>query len=137
MSEALTAGSDNLTASILNNVECQIGARGGSGNPQFFFDGQISEVGIWNRELSAAEAAMLASRFSPLHIPRGLVAYLPLIGRQSPEIDHVGRNDGTVTGATVAIHPRVFNRAAQQIISVPVAAAAGIAVFRRRIEGYR
>ena len=63
------------------------------------FDGKFAEGAIWDAELSAAEVAILALGVSPTQIrPGSLVAYWPLIGRYSPEIDIVGRSELTLAG---------------------------------------
>ena len=69
----------------------------------------VAEVGIWNIALSADDAASLAKGFSPLMVrPASLVAYYPLVGRYSPEIELKAGNNGTVSAATQADHPRVI-----------------------------
>lgn len=73
------------------------------------FDGDIAEVAMWNVALTADEMAMLALGVSPLLVrPAALVAYWPLLGQTSPEIELRGRNELTVTGATAAPHPRIY-----------------------------
>lgn len=74
-----------------------------------FFGGEIAEVGIWSAALTAAEIASLAKGISPTLIrPASLVAYWPLIGNYSPEIDLRNRFEMTVSGATKEAHPRVY-----------------------------
>jgi hypothetical protein len=72
-----------------------------------YMGGDIGEVAIWSAGLNAAEALMLATGISPLAVrPQSLVAYWPLFGTQSPEIDRVGGYDMTLTnGPTQADHP--------------------------------
>lgn len=71
------------------------------------FSGSIAEAGIWDVALTDAEVATLALGYSPLLVrPASLVAYWPLIGRMSPEIDLVGGFDMTLNGSpTTADHP--------------------------------
>ncbi len=72
-------------------------------------NGEIAEVAIWNVALTDAEVAILAAGFCPRFVnPQGLVAYWPIIGRTSPEIDLVGGNNLTVTEAVVAVHPSII-----------------------------
>jgi len=74
-----------------------------------FAGGDIAEVAVWNVALDAFEIAALAKGVSPLMIrPSALVGYWPIIGNFSPEIDPKGRNELTVTGATVAPHCRIY-----------------------------
>jgi len=72
--------------------------------------GRIAECGVWNVALSDAELLMLSKGFSPLQIrPESLIAYWPILGRTSPEIDLVGRLELTVTGPPlVKEHPRII-----------------------------
>jgi hypothetical protein len=74
-----------------------------------YFSGLIAEAGIWSVALTAAEIASLAKGISPLSIrPASLLAYWPLIGQTSPEIDFHGRFEMTVSGAVADDHPRVY-----------------------------
>lgn len=78
--------------------------------PTLYFSGSLAEVAMWNVALTDAEAAILALGYSPLMVrPASLVAYWPLIGRLSPEIDTVGGFDMTLNNSpTTAAHPRVI-----------------------------
>ena len=70
-----------------------------------YWDGRIAEFAIWNRILTAAEAAILGDGFSPAFIPNGLVFYAPMIrGLQ----DLKSGNVGTATNAVVYPHPRII-----------------------------
>lgn len=72
-----------------------------------FFDGDIAEIAFWDVALNADEVSALSKGISPLLIrPANLVAYWPLLGRTSPEIDLIGGANLTVTGATASDHPR-------------------------------
>src|SRR3990167_536919 len=81
---------------------------GQNGNGAGYHDGRVAEVGFWKRILTSDERALLAKGGSPLALPGSRLAYWPLIGRFSPEIDVVGGFDLTVTGATASPHPRIF-----------------------------
>lgn len=101
-----------------------------------YMSGSIAEVGIWNVELTDAEIAILALGYSPLLIrPQSLVAYWPLIGRTSPEIDIVGGYDMTLNnGPTTAAHPPILYH--DGLYTIPESVPAGpppIALYRRRI----
>lgn len=81
-----------------------------SGVPYRFWSGLIAEAAMWNIALTDAEVAVLATGISPLAVhPANLVAYWPLIGKYSPEIDTVGGYGMTLTASApvVAAHPRV------------------------------
>lgn len=76
---------------------------------QRHFSGRLAEIGIWDVVLTDAQVLVLANGVSPLMVePESLIAYWPLLGRYSPEIDLVGGFDMAVTGATAADHTRVF-----------------------------
>jgi len=86
------------------------------------FHGLIAEAAMWDAALTDAQVAILALGYSPLFVrPQNLLAYWPLVGRTSPEIDTVGGNNLTVTGATAAAHTRMIYPAMPRI-TVPVAA---------------
>lgn len=104
-----SVGSTNSTNISPSSVsQTQIGVRFASSN---FANGTIAEVGIWNVALAAADWAALGGTpaASPLMVrPDALIFYAPLIGSFSPEIDEVGRNEMTVTGASQVAHPRII-----------------------------
>lgn len=78
--QALTTTADTLAAStIVNAVNAQIGARGGSGAPANLLSGDLSRVLINNVVLTAAEVAILFGATSPAAIvTRGLQAWIEL-----------------------------------------------------------
>lgn len=94
-------------------------ARGG------YMNGQIAEVGLWSAALTDAEVATLGKGVSPLLVrPQSLVAYWPLIGRASPEIDIRGGFNMTLGGTpTAADHPRIYYPTPRIMYSLPAAAA--------------
>jgi hypothetical protein len=88
------------------------------------FDGYLAEAAMWIVALTDDDAVVLAAGYSPLLVrPEALAAYWPIIGRTNPEIDLVGGIGLTVTGATVADHPRVLYPS-NQILRVKGASAA-------------
>lgn len=70
-----------------------------------YWIGEICEMGLWTRAITAEEASILGKGYSPLFIPNGLDLYTPLI-RQPHDI--YGYFAGTVSGATVSTHPRII-----------------------------
>jgi hypothetical protein len=76
-----------------------------------YFQGDIAEPAIWNVALDDAEVAALARGFAPPLIrPASLVAYWPLLGNDSPELDR-GKNSYSLTltnTPTKADHPRIY-----------------------------
>lgn len=71
----------------------------------FRFNGRVSDVGVYNRVITPAEALIHAAGYSCLKFPRGLIWYAPLI-REVHDI--VGGLTGTITGTTVSDHPRIY-----------------------------
>ncbi len=106
----------------------------GSGQSQYM-SGRIAEVAIWDVALTDAEVAILALGYSPLLIrPQSLVAYWPLIGRTSPEIDIVGGYDMALNnGPTTVAHPRVLYPSRPHILLPSDVAPPVVAAYRRRI----
>jgi hypothetical protein len=101
---------DNVTPTGANLNRTSIG-RLGRLSATGFFSGMIAECGIWSVALTAADVASLAKGVSPLKIrPDALVAYWPIMGRTSPEMDVMGGFSLSVTGATTAEHPRIIRR---------------------------
>jgi hypothetical protein len=93
--------------------------------------GRVAEGVIYGVALSDAEVAQLATGVSPLLVrPGDILNYYPLIGRASPEIDLVGGNNLTVTGAAAGAHTAMRYGADSQ--SVFLASAAPPALVRRR-----
>ena len=69
-------------------------------------DGDIGEVGLYDRALSANEV-LTAMRLGPARVASGLIFYVPIFGN-SPEPDYGGSGlPGTVTGTTIANHPPI------------------------------
>jgi hypothetical protein len=75
-----------------------------------FLNGRLADAAIWNVALSATEAEALARGVSPLRIrPGNLVAYWPIFGTASPEIDvSRGAYPLTLSGTAVAEHAPVM-----------------------------
>lgn len=79
--------------------------------PGLFLSGQVAEAAIWSAALDAAEITALAKGFCPKLIrPQSLVAYWPLFGNDSPELDRwKNRFDLTLTGPpTKSDHIRIY-----------------------------
>lgn len=95
--------------SAANFDTTNIGCINNSSGRSTYFDGRLAEVGVWSVALTAAEVASLAKGISPLSVrPGSLIAYWPLIGNASPEIELRNRYEMTVSGATKEVHPRVY-----------------------------
>jgi len=102
------------------------------------WNGYIAEWAKWNVILTAAEAATLGKGYSPLFIrPNSLLAYIPLIGRNSPETELIGGLSGTVTGAVNIAHPRIIYPSPAQIRRFGAAAppAGGARAYWRNLLG--
>lgn len=103
-SKATNTGNQNV-----GTVDRTSLGRLGDATPSGYLSGLLAEAAIWNAALTDDEVALLAKGVSPLLVrPEALVAYWPLIGNYSPEIDRAGGFNLTVTGATKAAHPRIF-----------------------------
>lgn len=102
-------GTESTSRSPVGLNKCSIGAFSGSSN-SLGMEGLIAEAGVWSAALTDAEAEMLAAGVPPYLVqPQSLVAYYPLYGAYSAEIDCIGRIELTVTGAVQASdHPRVW-----------------------------
>ena len=83
--------------------------------PTWYFSGRIAEAGIYDlSDLPGATDSdkadffesyvlpALSAGYSPIHYLVGLVAYWPLIGRTSPEIDLIGGYDMVLGNAPAA-----------------------------------
>lgn len=101
-SVTVTEASAPLTTLTTNTDAYVIGNR--ATDDLRYWEGYLAEFAIWNRILTAAEAAILGRAYSPLFIPNGLVSYCPLIR------DMVDIKNGTITDdATSEIaHPRII-----------------------------
>lgn len=128
------AGTTNTTSndpSASSFDRTNIGSLSSASQP---FDGNLAEVGIWNVALTGEEIASLSDGISPLNVrPASLIAYWPLIGNFSPEIDLRGRFEMTVSGATKADHPRVYKPAGVMIPrKAPVVTTSIPVLYRQR-----
>ena len=110
--------------------------RSGDSTPSAYFDGLVSEVGIWDVTLTDAEFAWLAKGASPLtlvHRLDNLVNYQDLI--RSINRPGIGATL-TATGTVVAAHPRVLYPAPLLVPPISAAAAAGADVRQHIISAY-
>ena len=80
------------------------------GPPLEYFDGRLAHVAVWTAALTDDDVAILHAGLHPTRVkPASLIAYWSLSGKDSPEVDIIGRNDLTVTNATVSNEePRIF-----------------------------
>lgn len=78
---------------------------GNNGDQTRTFDGYMAEPAIWTRVLAADEIAALAAGMSPAAIPRGRVAYLPLV---RDVLDLHGATIASSGTHNVIDHPRVW-----------------------------
>ena len=109
--EVDTLGNDT----IQNSINANIGARNDANS--MAFDGKISDVGVWSKELTASEVNELAHPYLPENVfptgstlNAGLVAAYKLNEKYDlPVIDYSGNsNHGTNNGATIK-QPGVFD----------------------------
>ena len=100
---------DNLTASILINIDCNVGARN---NGENFWNGKLDRPAIYNKELSQAEVTAIYNRRIPINLlsltsKTNLYSWLRFtqIDKDNfPTIaDHSGNGrDATASGSMVA-----------------------------------
>lgn len=103
-------GTQNTTSTTPSGLNRTAIGRRNDSSPGSHMSGVIAHPAIWNAALTQAEITALAAGMSPLLVrPASLVAYWPLFGYASPEIDIRGRNELTLTGTTVAAEPRMFH----------------------------
>ena len=100
-----------------------IGAAVGGGAE--FWNGKVAEIGVWNRALTAAEAAILGAKYSPLFIPNGLVFYAHLVRG----LQDLKGGVGTVTNAVVFAHPRIIYPYSAQMRRFKTAVSTAIKTF--------
>jgi hypothetical protein len=116
----------NATTSTPTNLNTTgIGVYVDSGNNNLI-NADIAEVAFYNVALTDADVLASSTGLSPLLIrPEALVAYWPLLGNTSPEIDLRGRFELTVTGATASAHPRIYMPTGRQHFTTKTPVAAG------------
>ena len=91
-------GTDGSTESPSGADRTAIGMARDS-TPSRETSGNIAHVAVWDVVLSDSEIATLAEGISPLRVRRGsLIAYWPVNGVHSPEIDIVGGLSLTING---------------------------------------
>lgn len=125
-----TPTTNNVAAGSFDRTT--VGCLDQSAQSQFAL-GAIADLGIWDIALAASDVASLAAGVCPLLVrPESLVAYWPLGGNYSPEIDPVGKFDLTLTGTAKADHPRIFQPRGKKIF-LPATSAPPTGNRRRRI----
>jgi hypothetical protein len=116
-----TPGSVQTTSRVPSGINMlRVGA---GGTASSLWTGTIAHCAVWNVALTDAEIAALAAGLSPLAMrPGALVAYWPYMGRDTADIDIVGRFDLTNTSTTSgADEPRLLWMPTRRIF-IPAAA---------------
>ncbi len=92
------------TGTIQTNTDAYM--IGNTGVANRGWDGYLAEFAIWDRILSASEAAALGKGYSPLFFPASLVEYVPMIR------DNISRKNAapTITGTVVQPHLPIIYR---------------------------
>lgn len=100
----------NATLAAPSSIDATAIGRLEKATPAQYMSGRIAYPAIWAAALTDAEVSVL--RFvRPCYVrPASLIAYWPLYGRISPEIDVWGNFNMTVTGAVAADHPKLIMR---------------------------
>jgi hypothetical protein len=118
-----TPGSVQTTSRVPSGINMlRVGAGGTAAS---LWTGTIAHCAVWNVALTDAEIAALAAGLIPLAMrPGSLVAYWPYMGRDTADIDIVGRFDLTNTSTTSgADEPRLLWVPTRRIF-IPVSAGA-------------
>lgn len=105
----LNGSNDGSSAVTFNNTTWTLGTPTGADTVGGYlappvttdqFDGEISEIAIWDIALSGANWTSLAGGTPASSVASGnLVYYLPIAGVSSPEPPTVGTPQGTITGS--------------------------------------
>jgi hypothetical protein len=126
----------SLTGSVLNNSKfLAIGSDSNEGN--YFFDGSIDEVRVYNRALSASEAAELynagAKKLIKINNPdtsrltSGLVGYWTMDGQDT---NWTSATDGTVTDKSGQGSTGTFTNMKQSLSPVPGIVGQGVKIWQ-------
>lgn len=102
-------GTNTTSAGVSGLNATAIGRRPNSGD-QWFMDGNVGTVVMWDIALTDADAVILASGASALKVkPLNIVGYWPVWGVQSPEIDlSPNARSMIVTGTVISTtHPPI------------------------------
>lgn len=73
-----------------------------------FYAGDMCEVSLYNRVLSADEFAAIGKGYSAAFFPNGRMRYCPVDGRHSPELSYSAQGSGAITGTTYTDHPPII-----------------------------
>jgi hypothetical protein len=125
MLDGNNASTHNTTSKVPTGIdETNLGTRGGT-NDDWFLNGYLAELGMWNIALSDGDVTQLALGVSPMMVrPDALVFYLPLVGLDY--YDRVGGLTMTANGTPDKIaHPTGVIYPTQVATSMGAGAAAG------------
>jgi hypothetical protein len=106
-----TAANTAANQPTLDRTTVGVNARSTGPTLSLYFNGRIAECAAWPVVLDDQEIAALAAGWPPHKIrPASLIRYLPVMGRQSPEIDLANGLAYTLNGtASVIEHHRVLH----------------------------
>ena len=123
----------NTTSRVLSNASDRVSiGRAGDSTPGNYMSGRIAEAAIWDVALTDTEIARLLRQPFRYVRPANLVAYWPLWGLHSPEIDLSGNGRSIAkvnfdVGAGRANHAPVTTFTPKWAASMPVIEAAAAA----------
>lgn len=102
-----TSKATNTTSRVMTGLNrLVVGASRSGGSLSGFFSGALAEFATWNAAFPDGDVATLAKGFSPARVrPQNLVFYAPLL-RDIQDVR--GGRTLTVSGTTVADHPRIY-----------------------------
>lgn len=105
------ASSTYVHTAVSDGWAASIGSNGGAGAPDSTYqtDGDIAEFAIWNTALTGGNFASLAGGAAANTVASGnLIAYMRILGTDSPETDLINGLSGTITGSLPqATHPTI------------------------------
>jgi hypothetical protein len=128
-SKGTGAGNVSPAPSSINQIVLNQYRGGGDPTGSGVLNGSMAEAAVWNAALTDDEVLALSRGYSPRLVrPASLVAYWPLVGRYSPEIDLRGGFPLTIAGTmATADHCRVFGQRGRRAASVSPAGGGGSA----------
>ena len=103
---------------------------GSSSADSSVFAGNIAEIGVYSNSFSSDVIKSLSIGYSPINFQNNLISYLPLIR----DVYDLKGNSLTVSGGTVANHPRVIYPRGKQLNTIFGASGGGSQVVQRRYD---
>ena len=88
--------------------------------PNFYLDGDIADLAIYDYAMTAAEAALFSGRLNPLsYRPDQLLMFVPCYGNSAAPRDLIGGLTFTMSGSAKAAHPPSTRPKRAQVLQFP------------------